>query len=167
MPRKTKPCGRTDILLDEQDRHLLKWNWNSSKKSSYLRARVSGSGVILLHRLIMGAKLGEFVDHINGNPLDCRRSNMRICDRASNNFNKMPRSDSTAPYKGITKKRNGKWLAQIQARRVHRIIGIFDTPEEAAIAYDKAAIELHGEFACINGLGNTATGSSIRVVKTA
>lgn len=167
MPRKTKPCARTDILLDEQDLHLLRWNWNTSKKSSYLRARVEGLGVVLLHRLIMDAKRGEFVDHINGNPLDCRRSNMRLCNRAGNNFNKKSKTTSTAPYKGITRKPNGRWLAQIQAHKVHHVLGTFDTPEEAATAYDQAAIRLHGEFACINGFENSSIGRSLGAVKAA
>ncbi len=167
MPRKTKPCARTDILLDDQDRHLLRWNWNTSKKSLYLRARVTGRGVVLLHRVIMEAAPDQFVDHINGNPLDCRRSNMRLCDRAGNNFNKKPRASSRAPYKGITQRPSGRWLAQIQANKVHHVLGIFDTPEEAAIAYDNAAIRLHGEFACINGIDDSTSGRGARAIKAA
>jgi len=141
------------ILLDPEDEHLRRWGWNHSKQSKYLRARLGSAPPVALHRLITGAKAGEFVDHINGDPWDNRRCNLRICStRGDNNRNRRARHDSKAPYKGITKSRSGRWLAQIQAHNQYHRIGLFDTPEEAAAAYDIAARQLHGEFARVNGL---------------
>jgi hypothetical protein len=155
------------ILLDPEDEYLRGWGWNHSRQNKYLRARppgtsaVNGKQPVLLHRLITEAKKGEFVDHVNGNPWDCRRANMRICDRRGNNCNRRPRTDSKAPYKGITQTSSGRWLAQIQSHKTHRRIGLFGTAEEAATAYDIAAIRLHGEFARTNGFAqpNRAAGS--------
>lgn len=106
---------------------------------------------IPVHRLIMGVAeklVTEIeVDHANGDRLDNRRSNLRLCTRKENARNVASRSRSG--FKGVMKVRS-KWQAKIQvAGRVERL-GSFDTPEEAARAYDVAATRLHGPFAKLN-----------------
>lgn len=141
-------------LLDPADEPL----WSSKKwcphgrSSEYFKAKVDGQ-MVYLHRIVAGAGPGQIVDHINGNPLDCRRSNLRLCDRVGSNSNRGRRRDSNAPYKGITRTKSGRWLAQIMCRKIYERIGLFDTPEAAAAAYDVRATQLHGEYARTNGFG--------------
>ena len=107
-----------------------------------------------IHRLIMDAPKGMEVDHINGNPLDNRKSNLRICTRSENERNKGPLKNNTSGYKGVTRQsrinKNDKWRAQIRHNSKLIVIGLYEDKEEAARAYDKKAKELHGEYAYLN-----------------
>lgn len=136
------------MIIDAIDEELLtKHSW--AVHGRYRRAKVEGRNVYL-HRLIVGAGDGDIVDHINGDTNDNRRANLRIVTRAESNQNRAARKDSRAPYKGITKPKQGRWVAQIMANKRYRRIGAFDTPEEAARAYDAAARLLHGKYARVN-----------------
>lgn len=138
-------------IVDAIDEPLLRSRaWKAYGRHQYFRATIQGEPV-LLHRLIVGAKAGQIVDHINGDKLDCRRSNLRICDWSESNANRRGRKDSKSPYKGITQTPNRKWLAQIMKEKKFFRIGLFDNPEDAARAYDAAAVRLHGVFAKTNG----------------
>jgi hypothetical protein len=103
-----------------------------------------------MHREIAGAPKGMVVDHIDGNELNNRRSNLRVCTVSQNHQNRR-RTWGRSRYKGVCflKKRN-KWKAEIMVNRKHIHIGCFDEEEEAAKAYDKKAAELFGEFAYFN-----------------
>jgi len=91
------------------------------------------------------------VDHINGNPLDNRKSNLRICTHAENSNNTGPRKNNTSGYKGVYwAKRNKRWLAQITHNGKQVYIGHYKDKEEAARAYDAKAKEFQGEFAYLN-----------------
>jgi len=104
-----------------------------------------------IHRLITEAPKGMHVDHINGNPLDNRKSNLRICTHAENSNNTGPRKNNTSGYKGVYwAKRNKRWLAQITHNGKQVYIGHYKDKEEAARAYDAKAKELHGEYAYLN-----------------
>lgn len=139
-------------IVDPQDEPLLAAHpWKAFGVGDRTYFRVRHNGHLYLHRVIAGAKPGELVDHINGNTLDNRRSNLRRCDRVGSNCNRRAKKTSRAPYKGITQTSSGRWLAQIMSRKKFYRIGLFDTAEAAAAAYDKKAVELHGEFAHTNG----------------
>jgi len=101
-----------------------------------------------LHRTVMQAKKGEYVDHISGDTLDNRKCNLRICTNAENSRNsKIPKSNKSG-YKGVLWiKEKRKWVSRIMYNRKNINLGYFNTPEEAYAAYCKAAKELHGEFA--------------------
>lgn len=95
------------------------------------------------------------IDHKNGNGLDNRRSNLRFCTNAQNQHNQRKwGSRSGKPlssrYKGVSWHRRGHWRAKIQAQGKRRYLGQFQSEEAAARAYDRAARELHGEFAVLN-----------------
>ena len=106
---------------------------------------------LFVHRLIMDAPKGMHVDHINGNPLDNRKSNLRICTHAENSNNTGPRKNNTSGYKGVYwAKRNKRWLAQITHNGKQVYIGHYKDKEEAARAYDAKAKEFQGEFAYLN-----------------
>lgn len=89
------------------------------------------------------------VDHINGNQLDNRKSNLRVCTQAENTRNRKAQN-VTSKYKGVGfDKKAGKWRARIRDNYKHIFLGYFDYPEDAAIAYENAARLRHGEFASI------------------
>lgn len=103
---------------------------------------------IRMHRLLTSPPAGREVDHINRNRLDNRRANLRIADDSQNMCNKA-RPPSARRYRGVGPKR-GKFSAMIGHQRRNYYIGTFLTEEEAALAYDAAARQLHGAFARIN-----------------
>lgn len=116
----------------------------------YAVGYVDGKSV-LMHRFIMGAKKGQQVDHINGDKLDNRRSNLRFCTDSQNHANTGLRKDNTSGFKGVVRvKKNGKYVAQIQYDKRMINLGYYETAEEAAKVYDKKAVEFFGDFARTN-----------------
>lgn len=101
----------------------------------------------LLHRFIMKAKAVDQVDFENGIRHDCRKENLRKATNQENCWNRAPRDGRR--FKGIELHR-GKFRARIKRDGKTRYLGIFSTPEEAARAYDQAAVRLFGEFARLN-----------------
>ncbi|WRS29622.1 HNH endonuclease [Actinomycetaceae bacterium MB13-C1-2] len=102
---------------------------------------------IYLHNLIVGDKN---VDHANGNKLDNRRENLRVCTQADNSANRKVRADSETGYKGVNRTRAGTFHAQASKGGVVHNLGTYPDPESAARAYDEAAINLFGEYAATN-----------------
>ena len=94
------------------------------------------------------------VDHIqraDGSHAQDRLSNLRIVSSSQNKINQSIRSTNTSGYKGVTlRKTSGKWQAEIMSQGRRKFLGSFTTPEAAALAYDLAAKNLHGEFANLN-----------------
>lgn len=103
---------------------------------------------------------GFLIDHINGDKLDNRRCNLRLATRTENEANKKKRrtqknqikGQPTSKYKGVSKIRGRKkcWRACIGFEGEYKSLGTYYSEEEAAQAYNKAAVELFGEFALLN-----------------
>lgn len=111
---------------------------------------VGGKSVaIQLHREIMRAPAGLVVDHINGDTLDCRRENLRICTRAQNTWNQKPRVGCASKYRGVIRDKY-KWRAQIKMGSRNYYLGGFDSECAAAARYNVEARRLFGEFARLN-----------------
>lgn len=97
-----------------------------------------------LSRLLVAAPVGMVVDHINGDPLDNRRANLRICTQAHNCFNTSKRSGT---YRGVHfDASRKKWVARI----AQTMLGRFETEEAAARAWDLTAREWYGPYARLN-----------------
>lgn len=90
-------------------------------------------------------------DHINGNRLDNRRENLRVCTQGENNRNKAKYRNKSSQYKGVSwDSTNKSWYAQIIINKKHYSLGHYRNELEAAKAYDEGAKKHHGEFARIN-----------------
>lgn len=153
------PLTRGQVaLVDEQDWLLLSSHkWHALKIGNVFYAARSvrdenGKRCFLyMHREILGAGKEAFVDHIDGNGLNNRRTNLRLATKQQNSFNQRPRSSSKSGYKGVHWHKGArKWRAQITTGGVCRHLGYFDCIESAARAYDDAAQQLHGDFARSN-----------------
>lgn len=112
---------------------------------------------VRLSRLIAGAGPDEAVDHANMNVLDNRSTNLRIASKSQNGANRGPdrrRAGRTSRYKGVCwYSPRSKWAAYIHVNGKTRYLGRFNSEEEAAAAYDAAALEAWGEFARLNNIG--------------
>lgn len=87
------------------------------------------------------------IDHKDGNPANDRWENLRLATRAENSGNDRKRKTNTSGFKGVSRYKNGKWMAQIMWQRQTYWLGLHDTPEQAHTAYCQAAAKLKGEFA--------------------
>lgn len=132
-----------------------RWSIGCSAGNGYAYCKPPGSPLgtrIALHRFISGAKQGECVDHIDRNSLNNRSSNLRICSQADNTRNRKAPHTNTSGYKGVSRHSGtNRWQARIGiGGNKHKSLGSFATPEEAARAYNAAALERYGEFALLN-----------------
>lgn len=135
------------IVDDEDFERISQFDWIARK----IEGKVYAVKMLYLHRVIMNAPAGMVVDHINGDSLDNRRSNLRLCTPAENARNRSKKKNSTSGFKGVSwNNMANKWQAQIMANGKLKALGVFVEKEDAARAYDKAARELHGEFARTN-----------------
>jgi len=104
-----------------------------------------------MHREILDAPDGMQIDHVNGNGLDNRVANLRLCTATQNQRNAVKRANGSSRFKGVDwNKRQKKWRARITINKRTILIGRYCDEFRAAKAYDKKAIELFGEFANIN-----------------
>lgn len=144
-------------LVDDEDAHIVgHWRWRLFANRYPGRGirpggRHGKQGVIYLHRAITDAGPGEAVDHINGDPRDNRRANLRIVSKRQNNWNKRPVLGAESQYKGVgLDRRKGLWTASIGANGVSYSLGTFEDERIAAATYNGAAIVLHGQYAWLN-----------------
>ena len=145
-------------VVDAEDfEALAKLPWYALSMNGgqrFCAARTEQSGgrrrTVLMHRVIVNAPQNAFVDHANGNPLDNRRCNLRICTPAQNLQNARPRGGASR-FKGVHwHNQNGVWRTciKVNGRALH--LGCFHDEVEAAQAYDDAALKHFGEFARTN-----------------
>lgn len=149
--------GGIAVLLDQEDLpHVERFSWSAQvhPRVTYAQANVwrgDQRTTMTLHRFIARAADNEHVDHENGDGLDCRKSNLRICLKFQNNRNARTRVDNSSGYKGVSWYAAGEnWMAGIMLDGKRRHIGYFDTREQAARAYDLVAQRAWGEFAWLN-----------------
>lgn len=152
--------GHVAIVDAEDYDFLMQWKWtyhpaHYAVRSDYITP--THSKRVYMHRIIVGCSGCERVDHINRNGLDNRRCNLRLASHQQNQWNKGPISTNTSGYKGVSRHRSNpawtpKWSAQLNVNKRKIYLGCFLTPEDAARAYNEAAIKYHGEFAYQNEL---------------
>lgn len=129
----------------------LTWCVHITPTNRYAESR-QNNRLVTMHRLVMGAKKGDEVDHRDENGLNNRRNNLRFCTSSQNKCNRTkPAAAGTSRFRGVSwDTQTGRWRAQIMMGKKHRRIGRFKSEDEAAKAYDTAARKIHGVFARLN-----------------
>ena len=138
--------------IDEESLPIIRdKKWRPLKGTNgrvYFQHTLSSGKSIYLHRVIVGSKKGEQVDHVDMNTLNNRMENLRIATAAQNQFNRGRPRNNTSGFKGVSWcESSGRWQAFIKRGGKSVWIGSFLTPEEAHEAYKLAVIEIAGEFA--------------------
>lgn len=139
--------------IDDIDADLAKVKWFAlCEKHNYV-VRRNKERRIYLHRVVMARIVGrelvksDIVDHINGDRLDNRRSNLRLVTPSQSSQNTSKSYSNRSGYKGVTfNKKARKYLAKICVDRKHIYLGLFETPEQAHAAYCEASKKYHGEY---------------------
>lgn len=143
-------------LVDDADYEWLnQWKWHilpthEGRHITAKRTEFPSRKTVYMHRVILGlTDKCVLVDHIDGNPLNNQRSNLRKCDKYENARNSRPELGSD--FKGISwNKRGKKWVARITVNNICIYLGRYGTKMEAVSAYNEAALNYHGEFAWLN-----------------
>lgn len=157
IPLHSRKYPNLYAIIDEEDLPLVsqyRWCVYVKPHTTYAvayREHDNSLQTIRMHRLIMGDPPGLDIDHRNRNGLDNRKENLRAATRTQNMQNQRRHRNSRYPYKGIARDKSGRyWRAAIYVNGRRKDIGRFATPEEAARAYDEAAVRYFGEFARTN-----------------
>lgn len=154
MKHITLTNGKKAIVDDRDYENLICYKWYitfSRNWKPYVRRYENGK-TIYMARELCAPPMGYVVDHINGDTLDNRRENLRVCMQSENNRNRIPNRNRThSRFKGVTMdKSRGRWRAYIYLGGKCKHLGMFDTPEFAAMAYDQSAVKEFGEYARLN-----------------
>jgi hypothetical protein len=157
--------GKVALVDDEDFERVTARNWSAkfSKRGKRFYARTNiGSGVgnqktVELQRFIMGEPPGTWIDHRNGDTLDCRKENLRLATSVESARNRAKQSNNRSGFKGVrittSKTKKGftvRWYAHIEVAGKQKHLGCFTSGVEAALAYDAAARERFGAFARLN-----------------
>lgn len=143
--------GKVALVDDEDYARVNSYKWHTQlyRGGCYAVRQIKTAPVqqIYMHRFIMDAPNGLEIDHKNGNGLDNRRSNLRICTESDNRKNRKLNYNNVSGYKGVYwDKKMRKWRAKIKVNRRTIHLGSFTTPESASLAYSHAANALFGKF---------------------
>lgn len=142
-----------EAVIDAADAHLVQsfnWTANVNRHSVYGYCVVPGGSQknIRLHRLIMAAPDGVMVDHVDGDGLNNRRSNLRLASHSENGRNSRTPATNVSGFKGVSWDRSRcKWQAHIRVNGKSKNLGRFDSAELAHAAYAQAASRFFGQFA--------------------
>lgn len=148
------------VLYDDRDKEFIlshSWCVVRPKRKIYAAMgcrRDDGRKTLkFMHRLLLNPPQNLQIDHINGNGLDNRRSNLRTCNNQQNNLNKGIYVTNKIGYKGVSfQKEKRKWRARIRVDSHEVFLGYFSDPKKAAIAYNDAAVKYFKDFAWTNRL---------------
>ncbi len=151
--------GQFAKVDDDDYDYLIQWKWYSKldRNGGYYAARSSPvkngkQKTIRMHRFLLDVNDSKLqIDHIDHDTLNNCRSNIRTATHSQNQSNRFSKNNSTSKYLGVSwSSLCNKWRSVIRKNKKDMHIGLFSNEIEAALAYDKKALELHGEFANLN-----------------
>ena len=161
------PMGKTDkhALVSADDYHKIsEWKWHLRHGYPVRADRINSKPgndrtYVQMHKVIMEAKEGEVVDHINGNRCDNRRENLRICTHLENSRNrckqdKYGQNGCVSQHKGVSIK-DGLWIAYIRVNGILKHLGKFEDELKAAQCYNAASLYYFCEFSRLNNVATT------------
>lgn len=149
------PSGE-EILVDSEDYPKVElFRWFRASRRPYAHAHVRGADgrrhQIQMHRLIMNPPANLVIDHIDGDPKNNRKSNLRVCTQAENSRNQRSQKSKASRWRGVSMcKSTGRWQVAIRVGGTRVWGGRFSDEIEAAQAYNQLAITHHGQFARLN-----------------
>lgn len=158
MKTITLSNGENALVDDTDFEALSQWRWNRTSRKGYpaRSARITVEDIkkqttVYMHRQLMAPPFDMTVDHINGNVLDNQRSNLRVCTRQQNEYNKGVGVRNKSGFRGVSvSNKTGKWIVVVRVEGKTQYFGQYNSAEEAAKEYDRVAIIHHGEFAHLN-----------------
>ncbi len=139
-----------ELLLDDEDiNYTIFYTWSFNGR--YVNRHITLGSIRTtqsIHRFLTGCDDPTMVvDHIDGNPLNNQKSNLRVCTQTENIRNRKLNSNNTSGFKGVSWiKRQKKWKATITLNKKQIHLGYFFYPEEAYAAYKEASTKYHKEY---------------------
>lgn len=151
--------GQVALVDDEDYEYINQFKWYAAfckrGKRFYALRFICKNGKrtnVSMHRVLLGLTDSKLkCDHINHNTLDNQRHNLRIATHAQNMANRSSKNGGTSKFLGVYKVKDSmKWVASIHKKGYRKYLGRFNNEEDAAKAYDNAAMQLYGEFSNLN-----------------
>jgi hypothetical protein len=137
------------LIYDAEDEAVaLSRRWHVS--GSYVVHKPFGRKRAFFHNLVMHTPDGYVVDHINGDKLDCRKQNLRICFSAENARNRKLNKNNTSGFKGVSRVSKNRWRASLRINGSDIRGSLYSDPAMAAKEYDLMSRAWHGEFGRVN-----------------
>lgn len=144
--------GKVALVDDVDYETLARMTWYAwPHGNTYYASSRSTGQLVQMHRFILQATPAVEIDHRSGDGLDNQRANLRSATRGQNVCNQRKRKDNTSGFKGVHwHSKRQRWATHICIEGRNTYLGLFDTPQEAALVYDDAARQVQGEFARLN-----------------
>lgn len=149
--RKSKDIYETALIDKEDTEKCKKHHWNITDgylAYSYIANKKESS--LRIHRYLINVPEDKIVDHINGDPLDNRKCNLRICTKLENAWNRTTNKDSKTGYKGITLTKWNTYEVSIAYKGNKIYLGAYKIKKDAIEARRKAELKYFGEYSYLN-----------------
>lgn len=150
-------CTRKHLIpfeIDDEDlERVMQHSWLLDS-NGYISTTVKCK-TIRLHRFLMNAPKGTYVDHVDRNKMNNHKSNLRFCSQQQNSFNQHRGDKYSSKYKGVSWNKCCKmWQAKLAINKEQIYLGVYDNENDAAMAYNTAALKYFGGYGILNDIPN-------------